>query len=294
MGGSPQSQIQHKMEDYKLIANKTHIMWVFYIGPVSDTTYSSGYNPNQHEGWCIPLRLFQKRDSMSLEEFDSRVFATAKKLRVLDDGTIRRNYNDTDKWWILAPTPNQNPTWGIVVRAQEPDRAMMNVVPYGGEGKKEADLQQRAAGLRASFGRGEEQKYPEEDDVWVETMRIKRDGSVEFLPRNGSTRPLAKIYKELFEINSQGSNFNHEPRHLSFGNFQTNPMSQEMPSTVTMPVQTYIPAFPEFLTISSLIVAVASYLNENGLRDAVRNTNETRDITPTEYIDYEDLKREAQ
>ena len=292
-GGSPESRMMHQMEQLRHIAVKSQSMYVFYTGPVSKTEYASGYRIDQHQGWCIPLQLHRQKGSMSLDEFDAQVFSQARLLRVLDDGTIRRNYNDANKWWVMAPPPNQKPVFGIVARAQPPNRAMLNVVPYGKTGASGGDLQQRAAKLREGFGAGDEQDYVSKDDVWVETIRIKDDGSVEFFPKDGTSKALLKIYKELFEINAQGTKFSHDPSQTTFGGFGTNPMSESMPSTVTVPVQTYIPVFPEFLTVAAMAIATAKYLNESGQKNDVTNTNDTRDIAPTEFLHYEDLKREA-
>ena len=281
------------MEDLRLIAQKPHIMWVFYEGSVNILGETGkGYNPVTHEGWCIPLRLWQKRDSLQPKQWAARVFNSARKLRIIDDGVIKQNYSNpkNDKWWVLAPPPEANPKFGRVVRAQPPDRAILQVVPEGGVGKG-GDLRDRINRLKkSSQTQTDEQEYLGVGEIYVATLLVQPDGTVKIYPQGDNT-PMLVLNRNVAEIKTQSTKFDHNPEQTTYGGFAVNPAAKDIPSTNTINVQTFIPMVPDFLMLASIALSVAAFINKKGSKDSDSINETTIDIAPTEYLDYDDLKR---
>lgn len=282
-----------RMEDLRIIAEKPHIMWVFYHGTIGkDGKTGNGYNPITHEGWCIPLRLWQRRKDMKPKQWAARVFNDAKKLRIMDDGVIKQNYSNpkNDKWWVVAPPPDANPKFGWVVRAQPPNRAVLQVVPEGGVGQG-GDIRDRVNRLKKDAGiQTDGQEYPGVGEIYVATLRVQPDGRVKIYPQGDNT-PMLALDRSVAEIKTRSTKFDHGPEQTTFGQHAVNPAAKDLPSTNTINVQTFIPLVPDFLMLTSIVLSVAAFINKKGAKES-KSINETNvDIAPTEYLDYDDLKR---
>lgn len=281
-------------EDLRIIAQKPHIMWVFYHGKLSNGEIAVGYNPVSHESWCIPLSIWRSRDSMRPDLWEAECKNSARKLRIIDNGVVKINYSDPEnnKWWVLAPTPESKPVYGMVVRAQPPDRAILEVVPEGGQGSG-GDIQTRIQNLKAEFGNGlssNDKEYPGIDEVWVATMRVEPDGHVKVYP-DGQPIPLLTLYRDLAEIKTKGTRFDHMPDQLQFSEYAVHPASKEVPSTNTLNVQTFFPTTSEFLMVTAIALSIAQFINKQQSKRSESTSREEVEIVPTEFIDYEDLKR---
>lgn len=278
-----------KSEEFRLISTKPHIMWVFYHGYVSKTEIATGYNPEQHEGWCIPLQLWRKKKSMSAQNWISQAMNDARKIRIIDTGVVIQNYSDpeTNRWWIMAPA--DRPVYGVPVRAQPNNREALIAVPSGTDSPG-GDMERRVQALRSENESAKD--YPAVDEVWVATVRIQPDGYVKVYPKGVNEGvPLLTLYNQVTNIKSASTKFDHDPDQMIFGQHQVSPASKDLPSTNTIPVQTFIPLSPDFLMIAAMAVATAQYINKAGAKDVISQNTTENNVIPTEFIDYADLKR---
>ena len=237
---------------------------------------------------------------MSVTEWTAQAMHDATLLRMLGDGVIKHNYSDPEnkKWWVLAAIPEASPLWGMPVRAQPADRAELQVVQTKTQttsgGPQERIMQLRGR-MDETSGNKDEKNYVGTDEVWVATLRIQDNGHVELYPK-GSAQPMMKVYKELLSVKTQGTKFDHDPGQMSFGQHSVNPLAQDMPSTNTIPVQSYTSSTSELLMIASLAIAAAKYINQEGLKNfTIRpGASSTSEIVPTQHLDYHDLLKGAE
>jgi len=291
-GRNPVHDSQIQAEDFRLIAAKPHIMWVFYHGYVSRTEIATGYNPAQHEGWCIPLLHWRRKEKMPAKQWISEAMDSARKLRIVDTGVILQNYSDpeTNKWWIVAPVPEANPVFGVPVRAQPSNREALLAVPQGSDDPG-GDMERRVAALRGDNEKAKD--YPGVDEVWVATLRIQPDGHVKVYPQGiDEGVPLLTLYRQLTNIKSQSTKFDHDPDQTIFGQYQVSPASKDIPSTNTIPVRTFIPFSPDFLMVTAMALATAKYINKAANKKQNNRNKNEETIVPTVFIDYDELRRE--
>ena len=282
-------------EKARLLAQTPHIIWVFYNGPVRGGKLASGYNVEQHESWCIPLSLWRNRDKMTATKFTQEASYAATRLRFLDDGVTRRNYHDPEnkKWWVLAPHPSANPKFGTIVRAQAPDRAKLQMVQAdsvvtGG------DIQTRLQRLKGKQNSTDsDTNYPGADELWVASIRVKKDGHVDIYPDDVmDNKPLLTIYRNAARFQTLSTKFDHDPQDMVFKSHAVNPASKDLPSTNTIPVQTFQITNPNFLVFAAVAASISQYIQDR-VRETKRERTTKHKIVPTEYIDYEDLRRDS-
>ena len=251
---------------------------------------ATGYDVKQHEGWCIPLSLSRQKGKIPEEEFLNEVLNQARLIKLRDDGIVKRNYVG-DGWWIVAPPPDARPVYGSVIKAQPADRSKIMAVPTNTPTTSGDPLQRLAQQKKKRQADKEGINFPAEDEVWIGTTRIKADGTIEIYPLD-NPKPLLIMDRHEVNIKSGSSKFDHDPEQMSFQSHSVTPNAKDIPSTNTIPVQTFIATNPEFSMITSLAIAIAKYVAKSS-----KERDETSvDVSSTEYqiqyIDYEDLRRD--
>ena len=284
----------HAIEDSRIISQSPDINWVFYHGPISPTSIATGYDVKQHEGWCIPLSLFREKKKLSEDQFLKKVEAQARLLKIRDDGIVKRNYTG-DGWWVVAPPPDSRPVYGTVIKAQPYDRSQIMAVPTK-TSTTSGDPMQRLDQLKKKRQAERESKnFPGDDDVWIGTTRIRPDGTVEIYPFYADDpRPLMVFSRTATNVKSGSTKFDHNPEQMSFQSHSVSPNAKDLPSTNTIPVQTFTISNPEFLMITALVVAIAAYVAGSKEKDSDVKRKSKHIDYPTEYIDYEDLRRDSE
>ena len=74
---SPRAEAALTMEDRRLIAQGSMILWVIYHGKLANGKIATGYDVKQHKAWCIPRSLWVRRKLMSQEAFDDEAIRSA-------------------------------------------------------------------------------------------------------------------------------------------------------------------------------------------------------------------------
>jgi len=102
--------------------------------------------------------------------------------------------------------------------------------------------------------------------------------------------PLLELSNKAAKLAVRSTKLTHDPDQMSFAGHSVNPMAKDLPSTNTMPVQTFTISNPDLLMVAAMAISVARYLQSERNRDKDKRTSSHK-IVPTEFIDYEDLLR---
>jgi len=290
---NPSATTAHEIEDSLNISQSPDIHWVFYSGPLGSTEVATGYRVDLHQGWCIPLSLQRQKGKISESEFLTEVEDQARLIKLRDDGTVKRNYTG-DGWWVVAPPPSARPVYGVVIKAQPADRSTIMAVPVQTSTTAGDPLQRLAQLEKKRKDDREGKNFVGHDDVWIGTTRIRSDGAVEIFPSD-DPKPLLIMDRKQTNVKSEGTKFDHDPEQMSFKSHSVTPNAKDLPSTNTIPVQIFIQSNPEFLMITSLAIAIANYIARSSDKNRDKSTSKSTYIEhPTQYIDYEDLRRDSQ
>jgi len=279
------------MEDYRVISNATNIIWVMYYGKLPGNQVATGYNVEQHEAWCIPMSTWARRDVLSPEDYANEAMREARKLKIKDDGTVKRNYEDREgtKWWVVAPAPDANPQFGEIIQSQLGDRENLNSVPTSTSVTSGDPISRLKRQREKQKESQEDRNHPGIGDTMIGTTLIRADGSVQIFPAD-SPIPLLELSNKAAKLAVRSTKLTHDPDQMSFAGHSVNPMAKDLPSTNTMPVQTFTISNPDLLMVAAMAISVARYLQSERNRDKDKRTSSHK-IVPTEFIDYEDLLR---
>lgn len=293
---NPNAEAAMMVEEHRAISGSAPIAWKFYHGPTSSGDIANGYDVSTHKAWCIPLGLWNKKDRTPASEWDAMAKQQSRLIKIYDIGILKTNFDDPDgtKWWVIAKPPEDNPKTGYIIGAQPGDRTVINLVPAKTSSSTGDSVDRLNAMKRKRASGNKDQNFPGIDDNWIgRSLRVRADGFIELYPQNGPS-PVFVINKEGLNVKTGSTRFDHDPDQTSYGMYSVNPMSKDMPSTNTIPVQSYEATCGDVLAIAAFAISVAKYLRKKASKDHKNVVTNKHDVVPTEYIEYEDLLRDTE